>query len=97
MKTVYIVQGSWANRYMRLDEATADAALSDGWARENEGLTDKERKEADARAKTGELPPSNDPDDWPQSLQDWEDSLEEEPGAEEREPRRRSTRGRRKE
>ena len=35
-RTVYVTQGEFADRYMRMEDADAATAIADGWARENE-------------------------------------------------------------
>lgn len=35
-RTLFVTQGEYAGRYMRLEDDVAKKALSDGWARESE-------------------------------------------------------------
>jgi hypothetical protein len=35
-RTVFVTQGEFADRYMRMEDDQADQAIADGWARENE-------------------------------------------------------------
>lgn len=59
MKTVYVTRGSWAGRYLQLEDDAASAALSDGWARESETMTPEDEKaEADRQARNEPAPKS---------------------------------------
>lgn len=49
-RTLYITKGTYAGRYIQLEDDVADSALSDGWARESETMTpEDEQAENDRR------------------------------------------------
>ena len=85
-KSVFVTRGEYAGRYMRLEDDVADAALSDGWARESE---------TEPVLKEGEEPEEQDSED-PDSLIAWEDSLNQDPTAEGEEASEKPARRKRK-
>jgi hypothetical protein len=74
-RTLFVTQGEYAGRYMRLEDDVAAQALSDGWARENEQLTPEE-EEAE-KEKRDQVAAGAEPDETPESLTQFENPPEE--------------------
>lgn len=70
-RTLFVTQGEYAGRYMRLEDDMAEKALADGWARESE--QEPEPKKG-AKKSDADLP---EPQETPASLAEFENPEEE--------------------
>lgn len=96
-RTLFVTQGEFAGRYMRLEDDVADQALADGWARENEQESPEE-EEASAEKRRQQASGEAQQEPEPESLTSFENPPEtqasegEEPDNDEPTPHRRKRR-----